>query len=458
MSNKNNHAKAAIICLIITTFLSINIFLSGQVYASGGEEKYEQVDPMELSFSIKDFSHRSVIDEDGGKPIGGNIGELTCSGKKIELISHEFEDGYILTKKYGKIKIRFSTSLTGEGFSLWITPSQKQALKELTLPKNQVKGAADQFNYNPIKKETERRTVPKQFNSIQKAVNSAKDGATIVISPGVYEETVIISKKSVLLTSEHPENDDVVASTVIDAKQKGNALFIEDSSSVIVGLTFQGGYTESKGGGIRVTGKSSPLIKGNIIKDNTTSSLGGGILILEAGEPRILRNTVSNNKANGGAGIYAISSSVYMKKNNVFDNVATKGGGGVWLQECNGILLDNSFADNEAEAGGGLYISKNSEVDIVKNEIRGNSSAVGGGMFVIAHNNLQIRENAFSNNKARKAAGGIAIAVKSVCTLDGNSFENNEAPQAGVGLVQDATVTANKNTFKGNKPENELLN
>ena len=456
MSNKNNRGHAAIMCLIVTSLFAISICFASKVDASGQEEKYEQVDPQVLSFTIKDFFHKSIIGKDGSKPIGGEVGELTCNRKKIELLIHKFEDGYILTKKYGKIKIRFSSSLTGKSFTIWLTPSQKKALKESTLPKSQV-GAPDPFAFNPIKKETERLAVPKQYKTIQNAVDSAKDGATIVISPGVYEETVVISKKSVTLTSEKPEADNVVISTIIDAKQKGNTILLEDSSSIILGLTIRGGHTENKGGGIRVTGKSSPLIKGNVIENNSTANLGGGILLVETGAPRIVSNIIKNNKADGGGGIYAISSSPYLKENKVIDNTVSKGGGGVWLQECKGVIRENSFAGNNADAGGGLYISKKSEVDIVKNEVRGNRAAVGAGMFVIAYNNLLIQENSFVNNKARKAAGGIAVAVKSVCTVVGNSFIENEAPQAGVGLVEDATVEDKDNTFTNNKPENKLL-
>jgi len=436
----------------------------------------------------------------------------------IPLAKDEFVDGGIVTKDFGVFKVLFGASLTGgSSASLMATDAQMAKLKaflaakssdgvkqplivvqaklrELGFDPGPVDGTwgartesavrqfqrtqglddtgqlnsntrealqnpsqLDYFDFNPIKKETEQLAVPEQYATIQRAINAAKDGATIVISAGIYEETVVVSKKSLTLTSDNPGNDTVVASTIIDAKHKGNTIVLQDSSSIIIGLTIRGGCTENKGGGIRVFGKSSPLIKGNIIENNSTAMLGGGIAIIQAGEPRIVDNTIKNNEAKGGGGVYAISSSVYMKNNRVLSNTVTKGGGGVWLQEGKGVLHGNLLTGNSAGAGGGLYISSGSEVNLVANEIRDNDADVGGGMFVIKDCKVQIQNNSFVENMASKAAGGIVIAFQSVVTLTGNRFEKNEAPEGAVGIVEKATAEDKNNTFTDNKPDNTLL-
>lgn len=93
------------------------------------KDDYQPVDPGELSFELKGFYSRSVVGEGGiPKTVGGEVEELICEGKKIELVSNKFDGEFLETKQYGKIKIQFSSSLTSSGFSLWLTPKQKEAL------------------------------------------------------------------------------------------------------------------------------------------------------------------------------------------------------------------------------------------------------------------------------------------------------------------------------------------
>ena len=93
------------------------------------KDDYKSVDPAVLSFELKGYYSRSVVGEGGiPKTVGGQVEELICEGKKIELVSNKFAEGFLETKEYGKIKIQFSTSLTSSGFSVWLTEKQKEAL------------------------------------------------------------------------------------------------------------------------------------------------------------------------------------------------------------------------------------------------------------------------------------------------------------------------------------------
>lgn len=101
MRNKVNRSHVAIVCLIATSLFAMVILTDTPVDAGEQEDQYEPVDTKELSFAIKNYYHKCVLDKDGGKPIEGEIGELICNGESIELLSHKFEDGYIVTKKFG---------------------------------------------------------------------------------------------------------------------------------------------------------------------------------------------------------------------------------------------------------------------------------------------------------------------------------------------------------------------
>jgi len=96
---------------------------------------YELVEPQVLRFSLKGHKYESETTEEGIKPTGGTVGAFSCEGQKIELASDKFEDGFIVTKYYGKIKIRFSQGMMGTFPNIFLTPGQKGALAALRTQK-----------------------------------------------------------------------------------------------------------------------------------------------------------------------------------------------------------------------------------------------------------------------------------------------------------------------------------
>ena len=106
---------------------------------SDGPEKaleYKPVDPKEIACALKDYNYDGVVAEGGGvEPIGGHIGEFHCGlgfdagSKIIDLSVNEFKDGGVVTKDFGIIRVRFSSSLTSGGYMLMMTDKQKEEIK-----------------------------------------------------------------------------------------------------------------------------------------------------------------------------------------------------------------------------------------------------------------------------------------------------------------------------------------
>ncbi len=94
-------------------------------------EEYVEVDPSELAFSMEDFYYEGMVTSEGMEPTGGEVGKFLCEGQALELASNEFIDGFIVTKEYGKVKILFTTHISGSSFSVWLTPTQKKAMLSL---------------------------------------------------------------------------------------------------------------------------------------------------------------------------------------------------------------------------------------------------------------------------------------------------------------------------------------
>lgn len=99
---------------------------------AAGDGGYELVDTQVLKFRLQGQSnYGDARDDDGIKPNGGKVGVFTCEGQKIELANEAFEDGFIVTKNYGKIKIRFTTTMLGIVLNVFCTAEQKGQLAKL---------------------------------------------------------------------------------------------------------------------------------------------------------------------------------------------------------------------------------------------------------------------------------------------------------------------------------------
>jgi pectin methylesterase-like acyl-CoA thioesterase len=121
--------------------------------------------------------------------------------------------------------------------------------------------------------------VPANYPTIQRAIDVSASGDLILVSPGVYNESLNFRRKAVTLSSTNPADLNVVRSTVIRAVGKRSAVsFItgETSNSILSGFTISGGYgtvnanfgTDTYWGAGIYCYRSSPTIVGNIITEN----------------------------------------------------------------------------------------------------------------------------------------------------------------------------------------------
>lgn len=117
--------------LLLTSFFLASL-TSGLTMAAPAGDNYQPMGPRDVRCGITNFSYDGVMEGPRMvKPMSGKVGLFLCENQKIELASPNFEDGFILTRDYGKIKVRFGMSLSGTLFTLWMTPEQKGALMKL---------------------------------------------------------------------------------------------------------------------------------------------------------------------------------------------------------------------------------------------------------------------------------------------------------------------------------------
>ncbi|MFH1716027.1 MAG: right-handed parallel beta-helix repeat-containing protein [Planctomycetota bacterium] len=137
----------------------------------------------------------------------------------------------------------------------------------------------------------ENATTGIRYDRIRHAVSDADRGDKIVVSEGIYSESINFYGKNLTLSSADPNNPAVVAATIITG---GNPAVTfssgEDADSVLTGLTITGAETAVYCSG------ASPAIANCRIEYNT----GAGIELHDGGNPLITNCEIL---ANAGAGV-----------------------------------------------------------------------------------------------------------------------------------------------------------
>jgi hypothetical protein len=312
--------------------------------------------------------------------------------------------------------------------------------------------------------------VPVDYPTIQKGINAAVPGDTILVAEGTYYEQInFLGKKPLMVASQYLVDGDTshISRTIIDGSHLTNmdsatvVYFIsgEDTTSILCGFTIQGGkgtfwdvWQGRIGGGIYID-SSSATIRNNIIQNNilndtlsTVSSGCGGAGIASAygypGWTIIENNTIKNNQVFSkfdwieGGGIYTYVTNTRIKNNKVTGNqcknfgygYSTGGGIFIWSDYETALIVeakvtDNLIEHNEARAnswigGAGVFLGL-SNATFTRNIVNGNRCVCippflgagyyqGGGLhYEYMNGNSVLSNNVFSNNHCDGNGGGV---------------------------------------------------
>jgi predicted outer membrane repeat protein len=178
---------------------------------------------------------------------------------------------------------------------------------------------------------------------LEKAVQAAASGDTILVHPGVYESGVIyITNKTLVVKSvAGPEK------TVLDG-MKGRLVAwirITGESTVLEGFTIRNGYDAQFGGGIRIADRSNPTIRNNIF-EGCQSPWGGGIYVGPHCKPVIEGNLFRSNLATAAGGaIYTQYAQPIIRGNTFIGNHSDQPGSAIGLYEASPTIERNLFVN-----------------------------------------------------------------------------------------------------------------
>ena len=218
------------------------------------------------------------------------------------------------------------------------------------------------------------------YPDLRAAIDSAADGDTLVLLPGVYRgpenRDLLVTKDLVFL------GQDVLGAVVIDCEGAGRAFDLVDARVGFGGIVFCNGEAPSElGGAIRFQ--------------------GGQVAIERC---RFEGSSASEGGAAGGIGQMVIRASAFR------DNQALNGGA-VWL-EGGGTIEDCLFEGNAAIGNGGAL----------------------GFISTPPSPTVTMRSCVLRRNAAGRTGGAVAFLVSAAARLEGCLMEENRADSLGGGL------------------------
>lgn len=251
--------------------------------------------------------------------------------------------------------------------------------------------------------------VPGDYSTIQAAINAAGTGDIIQVRPGVYNESLTVSKPVSLVAESFDQIDPTKNNTVIDGGGRATTITIS------VGLP------------------QMPVIHGFVIRNSTDGILAYSEFISEYNYFYSANNLTSYQKGSGG-----------INRNNVYFKA---GNNAIRLDNMDRpLLIENNRIMYSTDDGIEISLQKDAApfatalIDIRNNMILGNG---GDGIQMIQHpgnpedtnRRFFIAGNLFANN--RKAGLGFMP--------NANTIEDYSGPSLG------EAVRAFNNTFYGNE-------
>lgn len=214
----------------------------------------------------------------------------------------------------------------------------------------------DQSNTSGI----EEGSILHPYSTIQRGVDVALSGASVIVAPGTYHENVEFRNENIVLTSSNPEDPDIVATTTIDGISTGSCVTFtgnEDPGCLLKGFTITNGAGSVENnyhgagvcGGDEINSTHATISHCVIMNNGLNCQFGGGLAFCDG----IITNCIvyQNTALQDGGGLYHCNGQI--TNCSIIENSAGRYGGGIC--DCIGSTTNCVLYDNLATIDGPEY-------------------------------------------------------------------------------------------------------
>ncbi len=296
------------------------------------------------------------------------------------------------------------------------------------------------------------------YKNIQDALDEAKEGDTIFVKAGKYEESLYVEANGIKLIGEGKDKVEVIAKngesviSIADVKgvevsgftftyvapenDEGNAcVWISNGDDISFHDNKAQGATYS---GIELSNVQNSKIYNNIAENNKQS----GIFVNNVAYNLLIYKNISRNNGYHGLEVTDDGSVPFVFSNNFKENKEA----GIYIHDYVGPIIKNNNITGNGHSG--IVISKQGRALVVSNEITDNKE---DGIYMYKNGSARVISNKLVNN----GISGMTIN-NSFATIINNFILNNK--QFGIDAYgkpdEDAEdlyeVTITKNTIQGN--------
>ncbi|WLR54255.1 nitrous oxide reductase family maturation protein NosD [Mesobacillus subterraneus] len=289
--------------------------------------------------------------------------------------------------------------------------------------------------------------------SIQKAVENANNGDTILIFPGLYKESVVINKEVSI------KGED---GAIIDGGGEGNVITVTASNVVLDGLTIQNSGSGQEDSGIHIKKADK-----NVIQNNTLKNVQYGIYIANSFENQLIENSITSSKAHfskRGNGIHLFKGGGHLLQENeianvqdgvyfdftkdieVSENHVTESRYGMHFMFSEGILAERNHVEKNVT---GFMVMDSAHIDFIENKVTDHFHFRGYGILIYETKDILVEGNEILRNST-----GLSLEYGGDTLINRNQIAANQVGLEFMGKNENNTFS--ENNFIGNVVQSKI--
>lgn len=299
--------------------------------------------------------------------------------------------------------------------------------------------------------------VPRQYRTIQAAVDAAQNGDSVIIAPGTYKEQVKVTAKLIQIIGEQG-----AGSTILDGQgSPGSLIWMDDpkAGSLVEGLTLQNAGSDRVAAAAFRLEAAAMTIKSCVFRNNASAEFGAGARLYSA-KGTFVDCVFEDNRALRGAGVYqqlgngTSFTNCIFSGNHAWGGAQNGRGGGAFVDNATFVecTFENNVAENLFSAGSALCVvgGANATLGVHSCTFTGN---VNSAILQLA-GQAEVTQSDFVSNGISQGLGG-AIHSRATLNVSNSVFTGNVADDGGAIMMFDpGTLTLSQSQIVKNSAKN----